>query len=258
MNRKWSVIQAITILFATTQLFSPSCTAQDDIADIKSEQRKVGGDDRQTYFLIPAAREEAPEDGYALLVILPGGDGSADFHPFIKRIRKHALPDDFIVAQPVAVKWTDDQEVVWPTDKLTVEKQEFSTEQFVTALIKDVQVQHKIDAKRVYCLGWSSSGTSAYSLALQQEPLVKGSYVAMSVYKPTLLPIENAKGRSIYIEHSPDDRVCPFRMAEQGLKELKAKGANVTLITYEGGHGWRGDVYGRIRNAIQWLDNRKD
>jgi len=243
-------------LAAFVLLLLPSfCRAQDDVADVPSERRQVGDQKRQNYFLVRPATEKPPTKGYGLLVILPGGDGSADFHPFIKRIRKHAVPDDFAVAQPIAVKWTDDQRVVWPTEKLKVDRQEFSTEQFVEAVVKDVAATLPIDPQRVYCLAWSSSGPAAYALALGERPAIRGSYIAMSVFKPDLLPaLGRAKGRAFYIEHSPDDRVCPYRMAREGHEALKKAGARVTLVDYEGGHGWRGDVYGRIRAGLKWLE----
>ena len=231
--------------------------AQDDVAEVPSERRYVVDDERMSYFLIPPAADKAPADGYGLLVVLPGGDGSEDFHSFIKRIRQNAVSDDFAVVQPIAVKWTPEQRVVWPTERLTVEKQEFSTEQFVETVIKDASTVKKIDPKRVYCMGWSSSGPAVYAVALRDEPAVTGSYVAMSVFKPKLLPpLANAKGRSFYIEHSPEDRICPYWMAKKGHDELKSEGARTTLVTYKGGHGWRGDVYGRIRTALKWLQNQ--
>ena len=244
-------------------LSSSTCLAQDDIADVRSTKRQVGSEKRQAYFLIPPSAKKVPPDGFGLLVILPGGAGGESFHPFVKRIRKNAVPDDFVVAQPIAFKWSSDQRVVWPTEKLTVAKQKFSSEEFVEAVIKDIAATHSIDSQRVYCMGWSSSGPAIYSLALRDKTAVKGSYVLMSVYKPEQLPpIKRAKGRSIYIEHSPDDRVCPYWMAKKGYEALRKEGARTTLATYEGGHGWRGNLYGRIRKALDWLDedleNKKD
>jgi predicted esterase len=43
-------------------------------------------------------------------------------------------------------------------------------------------------------------------------------------------------------------------MAEQAAKELKKSGAAVKLATYEGGHGWRGNLYDNIREGVEWLD----
>ena len=76
----------------------------------------------------------------------------------------------------------------------------------------------------------------------------------MSVFKPSLLPsLDDAKDRAYYIYHSPDDRTCPYRMAEQAAKMLGEKEAKTKLVTYEGGHGWQGDVFGNIRTGVEWL-----
>ena len=48
-----------------------------------------------------------------------------------------------VLAQPVAVKWTEQQQIVWPTDKHRVEGMKFSTEQFVDAVIEDAFDTHR-------------------------------------------------------------------------------------------------------------------
>jgi predicted esterase len=229
--------------------------AQDDVADVVSQDLRAGKDENKRYFLIEPPKDvKAPKKGYGLLVVLPGGDGGADFHPFVKRIFKNAVPEGFVVAQPVAVKWTDKQEVVWPTDKNRVEGMKFSTEEFIDAVVKDAAGKYDLDPERTYTLTWSSSGPAAYAASLTSKKIT-GSFVAMSVFKPDLLPpLEKAKGRAYFLYHSPDDRVCPFRMAEQAAKELKKSGAAVKLATYEGGHGWRGNLYDNIREGVEWLD----
>ncbi|HEY1375545.1 MAG TPA: hypothetical protein VGF55_02065, partial [Gemmataceae bacterium] len=191
-----------------------------------------------------------------LVVILPGGDGSADFHPFVKRIFKYALPDGYLAAQPVAVKWSGSKQYVWPTASLKERKElKFTTEEFIAAVVEDVGTKHALDRKRVFVLGWSSSGPPAYAALLQEKPAVAGAFVAMSVFKPdTLPPLDRAKGRPFYLYHSPDDRVCPYRMAKQAEKDLTAAGAAVTLAEYDGGHGWRGGLYDSIRTGIEWLE----
>ena len=88
-----------------------------------------------------------------------------------------------------------------------------------------------------------------------EKPVVAGSLIAMSVFKPDLLPdLKAAKGHAYYLYHSPDDRACPFRMAEAAEKALGDAGAKTTLVKYDGGHGWRGDVFGDIRTGIEWLE----
>lgn len=230
--------------------------AQDDVADVSSETIEIDGDARQTFYLVgPAGEEKPPEEGFGLVVILPGGDGSASFHPFVKRIYKNALPKGYVVAQPVAVKWTDEQAVIWPTRQMKVEGQKRSTEEFIQAVIAEVKKRHKIDPSRVFTLSWSSSGPAAYAASLTPECGVTGSFVAMSVFKPDQLPpLSAAKGRAYFIYHSREDRVCPFRMAEEARDKLTAAEAVVEFREYAGGHGWRGPMYKDIREGIAWLE----
>lgn len=227
------------------------------MADVPSRDLKVGKDENKHYFLIgPAKDAKAPKDGFGLVIIMPGGPGSAEFHSFVKRIFKTAIPDGYIVAQPVAVKWTKDQELVWPTagTKKDVKDAKFTTEEFVEAVIDDVAAKNKVDPRRVFTLSWSSSGPAAYAISLTSKK-VSGSLVAMSVFQPDRLPdLTAAKGHPYYLYHSRDDRVCPYRMAEQAEKELTKAGAKVKLVEYEGGHGWRGPLYDDIRGGIEWLE----
>jgi predicted esterase len=47
-------------------------------------------------------------------------------------------------------------------------------------------------------------------------------------------------------------------MAERAKEKLTENGAKVTLETYEGGHGWRGNVFGSIHNGIEWLEKNHE
>ena len=76
-------------------LLSGSLYAQeDDVADIASRDLRAGKDENKRYFLIgPHKDSKTPNEGYGLIVVLPGGDGGADFHAFVKRIYKYAVPE---------------------------------------------------------------------------------------------------------------------------------------------------------------------
>jgi predicted esterase len=245
----------LIVALGATLFLGGRLTAQDDVADIISQDLRIGKDEHKRYFLIePGKGAKAPEKGYGLLVVLPGGDGSADFHPFVKRIFKNAVPEGYLLAQPVAVKWAENQEIVWPTDKNRVEGMKFSTEQLIDAVIKDVAGKHKLNPERAFTLTWSSSGPAAYAASLSSDKIA-GSFIAMSVFKPDFMPpLAKAKGRAYFLYHSPDDQICPFRMAEQAAKNLKKNGAAVKLTTYDGGHGWKGNLYANIRDGIEWLE----
>lgn len=242
-----------------TNPLRPQATGAEDVADVPSQDIKLGQDDKRRYFLIgPAKGKEAPKDGYKLLLVLPGGDGSADSNPFVRRIFKNALPDGYLVAQLVAPKWRDDDNrIVWPTKGLPDEQAKFSTEEFVAAVMQDVAGRHRVDAKHTYALGWSSGGPAVYAAAMTKDSPLTGAFVAMSVYKPDqLLPAENAKGRAFYLLHSPQDFI-KMTFPEAAQKALSSAGAVVKLETYEGGHGWHGDVFGMIRTGVKWLEEQQ-
>lgn len=245
----------LALASAIACLAAPVALAQDDVADIPSRDLTVGEDENKRYFLIgPRKDAKAPKEGFGLVVILPGGPGTANFHPFVKRIYKNSVPEDYVVAQPVAVKWTDDQGVIWPTAGVKAEGMKFTTEEFVESVIGDVAAKHKLDPKKVFTLSWSSSGPAAYAASLTSRKIT-GSFVAMSVYKPNELPdLKKARGHAYYLYHSEDDRLCPYRMAEAAEKDLKESGAKVKLQTYDGGHGWRGPLWDDIREGLEWLE----
>ncbi len=226
-----------------------------DIADVPAQDLTVEGNDKMRYFLIgPQKDAKTPKNGFKVVIVMPGGDGSDQFHLFVRRLCKHAMTDDFLVAQPVAVKWRPEQTTVWPTLVNPVDGQEFATEEFVEAVIRDVAKRHSLDERYVFTLSWSSGGPAAYALALKKETPIKGSYIAMSVYRPQWHPpVANATGRLFLLDHSPEDRVCKYHYAEQAKGELSEAGADVRLITYEGGHGWHGPVYARVRGGLSWL-----
>lgn len=228
----------------------------EDVSDVASRRLTAGGDENKRYFLIGAEPDrKAPKGGYGLLLVLPGGDGGKDFNPFVRRIWKNGLPEGYLVAQLMAPKWADRQKVVWPTAKLQEAKMKFGTEEFIAAVVADVTRRQTIDRGRVFALGWSSGGPAVYAASLAKGSPLTGTFAAMAVFDPDLLPdLASAKGRAWFIYHSKDDRLVPFRFAEQAKEALEKNGAKVQLRTYDGGHGWRGNVYGDIQDGIDWLE----
>jgi predicted esterase len=187
-------------------------------------------------------------------VIFPGGDGSEEFNPFIRNIYANALPHGFLVAQAIAPRWRDDaNRVIWPTRGLPDDAMRFSTEDFLDAIIADVKSRAQIDDEHIYALGWSSGGPPVYAAAMREKTPLRGAFVAMSVFKPEQLPTtESLNGRAFYILHSPTDFI---RMVfpEKAVSILSTRGAAAKLVTYDGGHGWHGNVFGNIRAGMEWL-----
>jgi predicted esterase len=238
-------------------LAPPVAFAQDDVAGVPAQDLTVADQPKQRYFLIGDTKA-APEPGFGLLVVLPGGDGSAEFHPFVKRIYANALPKGYLVAQLVAVPSASQRQIVWPSAKTKDPKQTFTTESFIANVVGEVKAKHKIDPARVFTLSWSSGGPAAYAASVSKDTPVTGSLVAMSVFPvQSLPPLAGAKGHKYYILHSPQDKTCPYfhtRMAKTGLTDA---GAAVHVADYEGGHGWHGDIWGNIAAGIEWLETTK-
>jgi predicted esterase len=229
--------------------------AQDDVADVACQELRVAGNDQQRYFLIGAGQDQKPpEAGYGLVLVLPGGDGSDQFNPFVKRIWKNALPPGYLVAQLVAVESKNPQQIVWPSAKDAERKQKFKTESFIDNVVAEVKKQHKIDDARIFALGWSSGGPAVYASALKKDSPLRGAFVAMSVFVPARLPpLAQASGKKFFLLQSPQDQVTKYSFAKQAKMQLEKAGAKVELQDYEGGHGWQGDVFGNIRSGIDWL-----
>lgn len=248
-----SIASLATVVTLALPLAPPQDEAP-DVADVPWEARHVEDDEHRLYHLIGHDPEaDRPKDGYRLLLVLPGGDGSAGFRDFVRRIHEHVLDETWVVAQLVAPVWAEDQQVVWPTKALPHSKMKFTTEDFIAAVVDDVEASIDVDPNHVFAMGWSSSGMPVYRAALAKDTKLTGAFVAMSVWKPDQLPkLKVAKGRAFAILHSPDDFI-PIRMAEAARDALEEHEAEVHYATYAGGHGWRDDPFGKMRAALAFL-----
>ena len=76
----------------------------------------------------------------------------------------------------------------------------------------------------------------------EKKTAVKGSYIAMSVFKRKYLPsLKRAKGKAYFLDHSPQDKDCPYSHAELAVKQLNKASRRP------------GDLPGRARLARQPL-----
>ena len=183
--------------------------------------------------------------GRPIVVVLPGGDGSAEFAPFVSAIQSTALKGEAVVAQMVAPG-----RVVWPTR--VSQSAAPPAEEAIAAVIADAARRSSGDASKAVALAWSSGGPPAWATLLADGSPLSGAVVAMSVFKPDRLPpLSAASGKRVAILHSPEDKVCPIRMARDAEQKLTAAGATVTFTEYPGGHGWRGNVHKMIGEAVR-------
>lgn len=227
----------------------------DDVKDIPALDLKIDDNDKQRYFLIGETENPPRPQGRRLLVVMPGGSGEAGFTPFIRRIYKNVLNDEWLVAQIVAPVWNEEQarRIVWPTKALPHEDADFTTEELFDEVVKNAASRAKIDRDQIYLLAWSSSGPPAYAIAAGRKKPIAGAFIAMSVFKPNQIPEMQNPQTSCYLLQSPDDRVTPYRFAESAKEYLSEQNVRVKLQSYAGGHGWRGNVYKKMSDGIDWL-----
>lgn len=257
MKRTIQALLTTAACLAATSDFVAAADVPADIVDMKVQDFRAGGDDKKRYFVIQRPLEP-PKDGWRTLFVLPGGSGDAQFQPFVTRIAKKALPDGYLVVQLVAPVWTPQQarNMVWPSDKSGVPEMKFSTSDFFLAVRTELAKAHKLDPRYSFTLTWSSSGMSGYGFSLLPKSGVTGTFVAMSVFKPAALPpLSAAKGHPYFIYHSPQDFI-PIAQPKAARDALQEAGAIVEFQTYEGGHGWRGNIFGDIRKGIEWLERQ--
>jgi len=82
---------------------------------------------------------------------------------------------------------------------------------------------------------------------------VRGALVAIVGVPPRpARQARRARGRAVYVLHSPQVFIA-LDFAKAAVKELARAGARTQLVTYEGGHGWHGDVFGMIGAGLRWL-----
>jgi dienelactone hydrolase/HEAT repeat protein len=237
-------------------IFAMMLAAALDAGDMPVQDLRANNDEKMRFFLMGPKTKTAPADGYRLLLVLPGGDGGEDFRPFIESVAQDSVSNQYLVAQLVAPKWSGSENLVWPKEKDAAQGAPIATEKFIDAVVADIAKLHKLDAKHIYALGWSSSGPPVYATAMRAKTPLTGAFVAMSVFKSEECPpASNARGRAFYILHSPQDFI-QMRFPQAAQKALSSAGAKVKLTTYPGGHGWHGDPPKMIRTGVTWLESQ--
>lgn len=221
---------------------------------------RVDGDAQQRYLLHGPRSDTPPKDGYRVLLVLPGGDGSADFAWFVHALATRALDERYLVAELIAPVFNARQarRRVWPTRINPWPGMTFSTEQFIDAVVEDLAQRYPIDRRYVFALGWSSSGPAVYCAQMREKTPLTGVIISSAKFREDWVPpLELARGRRFYILHSPDDWI-PIETARKARGLLRARGARVKLRRYRGGHGWHGDAAAQVRSAVRWLEKRID
>ncbi|MBK8100237.1 MAG: carbohydrate binding domain-containing protein [Planctomycetes bacterium] len=244
---------ARVVLFAVFSAVAGTSVAQTAAAS-RAQERQLEGMPKSTWFLVPPGLGSAPTKGHGLLVVLPGGDGSREFLPWVENSVHAQLPADFATALVVAPKWTDEQQIIWPTATNRVAGMEYTTEEYVRAVVADAGKALPIDPRRVLLLAWSSGGPAAYATLLAEDSPFAGAYVAMSIWpKVDAAALARAKGQRLLLDQSPQDQITKFSHVRKAHEALTGASAIVRVSTYHGGHGWHDLPLPRLRAGFLWL-----
>ncbi len=123
MNSTTRTLFTAAMLLLSAASLTCAADVPPDIADMKVQDLRVGGDEKKRYFVIHRPpRPPPPDQGWRTLFVLPGGSGDAQFQPIVTRIAKNALPEGYLIVQLLTPVWTAQQakDIVWPDDKSRV------------------------------------------------------------------------------------------------------------------------------------------
>jgi len=215
----------------------------------------VAGDARRTIFVTgPKPGDVEPAAGWGLVLVLPGGDGSAEFRSWVRERYDEWVDAGFVFVELVAPKWSGSARLVWPTAVSKPPELAFTTEEFADGAVAEVETSLKVDRRRVIAVSWSSSGPACWRMLTTRSSAVTGHLIAMSVFiAKDLEPLANGKQRPLFLLHSPQDETCPIALAERGRDAAKKAGLRVEWATYEGGHGWHGGSEDEVRRGLHWI-----
>jgi predicted esterase len=242
----WRTALLATVLagFATV----PAATAQ----DAPLPERTIAALPKSCWFLVPPKKPPKAGAKAGLIVVLPGGTGTKDFLPFVQNGLLAQAPDDFAGAMLTAVKWRDDQQFVWPTAATKVDGLQYTTEQYVRAVVAEVEKELAIDPARRVVVAWSSSGPAIHPLLATADSPFARAYIAMSVW-PALDDLAAVKGRRYVLDQSPDDQTTIFQHVRTAHAALTKAGAQVRVSVYAGEHGWGEQPLPRFAKNLEWL-----
>ncbi len=208
---------------------------------------------KSLYFVMAPKKPAAAGRKNGLIVVLPGGNGSRDFLPWVENALLAQRPDDCAGVLVTSVKWQRDQETIWPTKSNPVPGMEYTTEQYVRAVVAAVEKDLAVDPVRRVVVAWSSSGPAIHPLMAVEDGPFARAYIAMSVWPRDLVNLAPVKARRYVLDQSPEDQTTTFSHVREAYAALTKAGAVVRLSTYAGGHGWHDEPLPRFKQGLTWL-----
>lgn len=130
----------------------------------------------------------------------------------------------------------------------------------VIALIKELQLENKIDSNKIYIYGCSFGGGIVWNMLVNHSDMIAGAIELMGEYygfkSIDEIDFERISKVPIWMAHSTDDRVVLINSDDRFYQKLKEQNANVKF-TRPNKHGHKlAGVFLRKQNWIDWLLNQ--
>lgn len=130
----------------------------------------------------------------------------------------------------------------------------------VIALIKELQLENKIDSNKIYIYGCSFGGGIVWNMLVNHGDTIAGAIELMGEYygfKPiNEIDFESIAKTPIWMAHSTDDCVVSIDSDDRFYQKLKEQNANV-IYTRPNKHGHKlADAFLRKQNWTEWLLNQ--
>ncbi len=124
----------------------------------------------------------------------------------------------------------------------------------ILKFLDEIAAQYKVDAKRIFLMGFSQGSSMAYSIALT-EPHRLAGMVAMSGRLPDerllkLAPTEHLKNFPIFVSHGLYDEILPIQNGRESDARLRELQMNVAYKEYPMAHQISPECLSDISN---WL-----
>ena len=132
-----------------------------------------------------------------------------------------------------------------------------SDEAYLTTVIAHVMKTYKVDPTRVYLGGHSSGAGFTWYYGLKNQKTFTALIPAAGHWNKGYLRPKADPPPDVYIYHSVDDDVIPFRFAEEARKTLKEKGFTVHLLKDKRKHGLGPKLQTMVKSVLARKPKRK-
>jgi len=162
----------------------------------------------------------SPEKSFHLILALHYGGKVTNFYgtEFVTMLIEPALKDvEAIIVDP------DCQERRWENPV---------SERAVMNLLNHISQEYKVDSRRILVTGYSIGGIGTWHLAAQHSDFFTAAIPISALPDPkTMAPVKNVP---LYVIHSREDEVFPFKELKSFIDGQKSGGASIKIVVVDG------------------------